>query len=160
MVYTFLAGTTHSRTENSPGNLNWKLHQLGIDLVDYYTHYKIFPQDLEEIRTNFERTDYDYWDVYSKNSNEPFGYEIIVDGTSETCNLYTTRLEEAIGIVEVVSGTAEFKTTDAYKDLWRDYLANETKGIAVWSGASMGEKCFHYLFLPHRLLEHWFRDDS
>ncbi len=152
-LYMIFAGGSDSRSEIAPTTLNWRLRQLGTDLMGYHSLFKEFPQDLLTIGKEFERLDIDYWDIYSKGSDQPFGYKIATDGTSEACFIYTARLDQPAAIVEVISGSAEFRVTKEFESLRLNELSYESRGIAIWSEASAGEKFGYYLFLPHRLFE-------
>ncbi|MCA9430646.1 MAG: hypothetical protein KC940_09085 [Candidatus Omnitrophica bacterium] len=154
--YVIFAGSTDSSAEFAPGVLNGRLRQLGVDLTDYYRNYREFPVSLDEIQNSFGRYPGDYWDIYSKDREQPIGYKVVREGSAETCLLYTARLKKPIGVVEVVSGTAEFRTTKEYESLRGNELSYESRGLRVWSEASAGEKMLYYILFPYRFLEYRF----
>lgn len=156
VAYIIFAGSVHSVSEIAPTVLNERLHQVGTDVRDFHKWKGFFPTNLSELQSAFELHASNYWDVYSHDGAQPFGYEIVADASSEVCLLYTARVEAPIGIVESGSGEVAFRTTEAYSRLRGSYLARESRGLSVWSEAPLGEKLFFYFLLPHRAFENRF----
>lgn len=156
LIYIIFAGSVHSISEIAPTVLNVRFRQVGRDVQDFHKLKGFFPTNLSEIQSAFERYATDYWDVYSHDGEQPFGYEIVGEASSEVCLLYTARVETPIGIVESASGEVAFRTTEAYSRLRESYLARESRGLSVWREAPLGEKLFFYFLLPHRAFENRF----